>query len=62
MEKLTPFLPLCKWEKSILVVGSGTIPGSDVTARICDMASKNSSVLNTVIFKAPQKLKNIQFF
>lgn len=50
--------PLCMSEKSKLLSGNGTIPGSENTALKWDMISKNTIVLKQTTLKAPHKLEN----
>lgn len=50
-------LPLCMSEKSRLVFGRGTIPGSANTARPCDSDIRNITTLNATTWKAPHKLQ-----
>ena len=57
IRELTFLFPEWRWEKSILVVGSGTIPGSEPSARKCDTDSSIINVLNIIILKGAQKLK-----
>ena len=50
------FLPECMSEKSRLVFGRGTVPGSERTARKCDMTIRNITTLKTTTFTAPTRL------
>lgn len=49
--------PLCMSEKSKLLSGNGTIPGSENTALRWDIISKNTMVLKHTTLNAPHKLK-----
>ncbi len=41
----------------MLVLGSGTMPGSDTTARRCEMVNRKMTVLNSTTLKAPHNLE-----
>ncbi len=52
------FWPECMSEKSMLVFGNGTIPGSEMTARVWEINMRNTIVLKSTTFRAPHSLKH----
>ena len=58
---LGAMLPPSLWlsEKSILWLGSGTMPGSVNTARACAMNSRKMRRLKVTTWKLPHKLPDI---